>query len=344
MQTISVLASGMVTAVGFNGPASCAAMRAGISGIAQTTLVDPESGNNISGGRVSLPHWWIGTGKLAELAAPAIDECLTAAAPEPTASIPILLAVAEPTHPCRPANLETELLDEIEFRLGTGRHRHSAVFPQGHVGGVYALLRARDLINAGRARACIVAGVHSYFDQQVIDTYVEKRRILTDSNSNGFFPGEAGTAILVAASGSQSTPELQILGIGTATEAATIESHAPLRAEGLTAAINEALTEAGMTMSQAAYRITDLTGEHYKFKEAAFAAGRLDSAARTQTFHLWHPIEFIGEVGAAIVPCVLGVAFHAGIRGYAPGSTALCHFGGDGHDRAALVVTHVDGV
>ncbi|NJK32787.1 MAG: hypothetical protein HC927_10465 [Deltaproteobacteria bacterium] len=53
---------------------------------------------------------------------------------------------------------------------------------------------------------------------------------------------------------------------------------------------------------------------------------------------LWHPSEYLGEIGAAIVPCLLGLAHAAGRRGWAPGPTALVHVADEGGDRAAAIV------
>ena len=101
MVNLSVKACGMVTAVGFNAPASLAAMRAGIRSVDETNLWDAESGEYLAAGRVLLPHWWIGLGKLAELVAPAILECLSAAKPVKAEDIPIFLGVATQDRPHR---------------------------------------------------------------------------------------------------------------------------------------------------------------------------------------------------------------------------------------------------
>ena len=171
---------------------------------------------------------------------------------------------------------------------------------------------------------------------------MQQRRILTPGNSNGFIPGEAGCAVLVALGGDQRQGELEITGLGLGQEKATIESDQPMRGEGLTQAIRAALADAGLALHDTSYRITDLNGEHYKFKEASFAQGRL---LRKITEHhaLWHPIEFIGDIGSAIVPCVLAVALHAGQKGYGVGERALCHFSSDNGERAAMVTKFTPG-
>ena len=122
-----------------------------------------------------------------------------------------------------------------------------------------------------------------------------------------------------------------------------MESEEPLTGAGLTGAVRGALSQAGLSLSDVSYRITDLNGEHYKFKEANFAAGRLMSESRTEVFALWHPIEGIGNVGAAIGPCALAVALDAAREEYAPGATVIVHLGNDGTERAAVVLKYQQG-
>jgi 3-oxoacyl-[acyl-carrier-protein] synthase-1 len=131
--------------------------------------------------------------------------------------------------------------------------------------------------------------------------------------------------------------------MGTDREKATIESEEPLRAEGLIHAIREAFREGGVTYEDVHYRITDLNGEHYKFKEMVLAMMRFQRTPRSKLFDLWHPIEYIGDVGAAIGPVVLGVALHAARKGYAVGPGVLCTFANDEGERAALVARYDEG-
>src|SRR5690349_13507534 len=99
MEPLAIWASGMVTAVGFNAPASCAAMRGGVRNVHKVGLFDRESGEHLAVGKVPLPHWWIGLGKLAELAAPAIQECFNAAKPVAPSDIPVFVGVASHDRP-----------------------------------------------------------------------------------------------------------------------------------------------------------------------------------------------------------------------------------------------------
>jgi len=337
MKGLSIVASGLVTAVGFNAAATLAALRAGVSGVRETHLVDRQSGDPLQGGKVDLPHWWEGLDKVVDLAAPAIDECLQAALPEEAQNIPLLVGVAAPDRPGRWKALDTQLLEKIEMKLDLERHPDSLTIAKGQTSGIYAMAAAYDILRKRKARYCIIAGVDSYLQQDTVDAYASERRIMTEGNSNGFFPGEAGAAVLVTLGDWRHGPQLHVRGVGFAHEPAPIISGEPFRGEGLTKAVRVALKDAGLTLEDLAWRLTDITGEHYKFKEASFAAGRLASGNREDIFDLWHPIEYLGEIGAAMVPVLLAWALHAGQKGYAPGARALCHVGHDGADRAAWI-------
>lgn len=338
---LAVAASGMVTAVGFNARASCAAMRAGVSGVTVVNLWDPETGEYIKGAKVSLPQWWEGVGKLVDLVAPAIQECLSEASPTPPSEIPIFLGVAPATRPFRFENLETALLEEVEFKLGVTHHQKSKLIPEGNVAGVVGIEKARALLASGEVSSCIVAGVDSFFQQEVAETYIEQRRVLTPGNSDGFIPGEAGSAILLKRAEYTEKDELLIEGIGFSEETGNILGEQPVKGDGLTQALRTAMNQAGVQFSDADYWLNDQNGEHYKFKEATLAQIRLErmrEQPRRQRFEVWHPIEYIGEVGAAIVPCLFGFARDAHRMDYAPGPLALLHVGSDEGRRAALVL------
>jgi 3-oxoacyl-[acyl-carrier-protein] synthase-1 len=339
MAGLAITACGLVTSVGFNAAASLAAIRTGIRGVKETNLWDAESGTYLAAGKVALPHWWVGVGKLAELAAPAILECLEAARPIAPERIPVLLGVSSRNRPGRPDDLDREILREISHRLGIRLHPASAIIARDQVSTAVALIESARLIESGTP-CVIVAGVDSLVQQEVVEHFIKRRRLLTPSNSNGFSVGEAGSAVLVVPARGRNQGLLEIRGLAVAHEPATIDSDQPMKGEGLTTAIRNAFGDGGVTYDDIQYRITDLNGEHYKFKEMTFAMIRFQRKPKPKLFDLWHPIECIGDVGAAIGPIVLGVAHHAGQKQYGNGPTVLCTLGNDDGERAAIVVTY----
>jgi 3-oxoacyl-[acyl-carrier-protein] synthase I len=337
---LAVKAAGLVTSIGFNGPATCAALRAGIRNVYETNLWEPGSGTYLAAGKVPLPQWWVGIGKLADLAAPAIQECLRAAEPISPDQVPVLLCVPSHDRPYRLKDLDTRLVQEIEHRLGIRLHPASRLVPADRVAAALALRHAEQLMSEHQARCVIVAAVDSLLQQDLKSHFLSKRRLLTPENSNGFSLGEGAGAVLVATSGADGRGELLIRGIGIAREPSTIESEEPLRGEGLTLAVRDAFRQANTTIQDVQYRVSDLNGEHYRFKEMALAMVRFPRRPTGKLFDLWHPCEYIGDVGAAIGPILLAWALDAGRKQYANGPTALCTLGNDDGARAALVVTY----
>jgi 3-oxoacyl-[acyl-carrier-protein] synthase-1 len=157
---------------------------------------------------------------------------------------------------------------------------------------------------------------------------------LTDRNSNGFMPGEAAGALRVG----RPTGRTQLVcsGLGFAIEKANIDSSEPLRANGLTLAFKTALSDAGSAMHDLDFRIADLAGEQYYFKEANLALSRLLRVPKEDT-ELWHPAECTGAVGAATGTVCLAIAQMAALKGYAPGRGVMLHTGNDEGQRAAIV-------
>ncbi|MDV7213932.1 hypothetical protein R4769_22685, partial [Azotobacter beijerinckii] len=165
-----------------------------------------------------------------------------------------------------------------------------------------------------------------------------RERLLTSLNSNGFIPGEGAAAVLVGAPPAGEEPQLACLGLGFGVENATVESEdRPLRAEGLTNALRAALAEAGVGLERLDYRLTDISGEQYYFKEAALTLSR-SLRVRKERFPLRHPADCIGECGAAIGPVLFAVALAACRKGYGDGPNILCHLGNDAGQRAVALL------
>lgn len=338
MDPIAIIASGMVTGVGLDAHSSCAAIRCAIDNFSETRFMD-QGGEWIIGSQVQLAQSWRGLPKLVHMVAPAIRECLALARNIGAEKIPLLLCVAEKERPGRLEGLDDQLLEDVQAELGVRFHPRSAVIPRGRVAGGLAMIEASNLIHRERMPLCLIAGVDSFLIAPTLAAYEEKARLLTSQNSNGFIPGEAGAAVLV---GGGWAADLLCLGIGTGQEISTVASEEPLRADGLVQALRGAFADANKTMADVDYRITDTNGEQYFFKEAGLAVARTLRVTKEQ-FEIWHPADCIGEVGAAVGPCVLGVGLMAARKDYAPGPSPLCHFSSEDGDRVALMLTRGNG-
>jgi 3-oxoacyl-[acyl-carrier-protein] synthase I len=331
---LAIVNTGLISAVGLSAPAACAAIRAGIANSSESSFVNA-AGERIVAHQVPFEHPWRGLAKLAKMAAAAIEEALRQIPRKEWQRIPLVLCVAEQDRPGRLAGLEEDLLPEIFAELRGEPAAQSAIVPHGRTGIGRALAYARDLLANPGVERVLVAATDSYLTAETLREYDRRGRLLTSKNSNGFIPGEGAAALLVEPTAAAT--QLRCNGVGFATEPAHIESEDPLRAEGLVRAVRNALGDAGCAMGDLDFRITDISGEHYYFKEAAHALSRL-LKVRKEEFDLWHPAQCIGETGAVIGVASIVVLHAACHKGYVPGSNILFHAGNDSGERTALIL------
>jgi 3-oxoacyl-[acyl-carrier-protein] synthase-1 len=248
--------------------------------------------------------------------------------------MPMLLCVAEHDRPGRLNGLDDELLRELAKQLGLDFHpEYSGTIAYGRVGVAVALSRARALLYERGVEHVLVAAADSLLTGPTLAAYEAQGRLLTAQNSNGFIPGEAAGAVLVG----RESADLFCLGLGFAEERVTVASEEPLRGDGLANAIKKCLADAGCEMHDLDFRITDISGEQYYFKEAALALSRT-LRRRKEEFDFWHPADCIGETGAASGTAALAVALAASRKGYAKGPSVLFHSGTDAGQRAAAIL------
>jgi 3-oxoacyl-[acyl-carrier-protein] synthase-1 len=82
------------------------------------------------------------------------------------------------------------------------------------------------------------------------------------------------------------------------------------------------LTEAAQPLHEMDFRLSDVTGESYGFKEQALLLSRVMRGRRTE-FPIWHCSDAIGDTGAAAGVCQFVRTFEAFRKGYAPGDRAI---------------------
>jgi 3-oxoacyl-[acyl-carrier-protein] synthase-1 len=331
---LGILKTGLMTAVGMDAPSCCAAFRAKLTNPTPTRFMD-STGNWIMAHQVDLPGEKTGLLKLARMAAAVTEEVLSEVPRGEWDEMALLLCVAEPERPGRLDGLDDRLMKHIQAQLDTRFGAQSAIVAQGRIGVAVALAQARTLIQTGAVRRVVVVGVDSLLSWQTLMHYDRVDRLLREDNSNGFMPGEGAGALLVGDPGGKD--ELLCTGIGFGREAAHIDSEEPLRAEGLATAIRSALTEAGRTMHDFDYRVTDISGEQYYFKEAALALSRTLHKPKEE-FDIWHPAECTGEAGALAGAAVIGLADAACRKGFTKGHHIVAHMSNDGGQRAAVVL------
>ena len=323
---LDILSVGMVTAVGLDAPSSCAAMRARLDGF-QETRFSIGGDKWLVGAPVPLPRNWIGEKRLAHLAAGAIVEALQSVPKAAVGETALILCLAEETRQGRLANDGQSLLKRIGEIVEVSTHHRSRIIAHGRPSGIVALQQARKMLAEGEAEYVMIAGVDSYLSAATITQFVDDNRLLTADNPNGFIPGEAAAALLCGKPGSGG---LALHGIGLSRETAYIYNPAdlPLRGDGMTNAYRQALDQTRMEKNRLNFRIADLVGEQYWFKQSALAQMRV-VRGHHEFQDIWSPGESLGNIGAAVVPVMIGMAFTAAHKGYAASNPVLIEASGD---------------
>lgn len=330
---------GMTSPVGMTAMTSCAAMRAAISSFEELPIDNPLP-TQILGGFVpyAVLH---GFDRLVEILTPALVECIDGCDPALLSDCPLLLGISEGNRPDHDRRLDSDLIAAVSAKAGVAFHpEHSQVFSRGRTSVLVALRKARRLLAAGEATRCFIAGIDSMINDDCVGWHYQNRRLKLADNPDGLLPGEAAAVIqMVPASAPLSRPMriVTISGVGYGKESATVLSGQPNQSDGLTTAIKSALDEAGMTLDQIDYRISDVNGEQYYFRETATALSRL-LRVHKEGFPIWHCADSIGDTGAAVGGIALIMAFAAAQAGYAPGPMAICQTSSDSGERAAAVL------
>ena len=333
---LHIRAAGMVTAVGLDAASAAAAMRARLDGFCETRF-EVAQDQALIGAPVPLPRNWLGARRMAQMAAGAIAEIFEKV-PEAKDGA-LILCLAEAGRPGRPVSDAAALGRNVAAILNLPPRMKTHVIMHGRPSGFVALVRARRILAAGEARHVLIVGVDSYLTSDSVAHYRERERLLVPGNANGFVPGEAAAAVLCSLTGA-----LRLTGLGLAREDAFIYNglaedggHLPLRGDGMTSAYRQAMDEAQVDLAHVEYRISDLIGEQFFFKQTTLASLRLERG-RTAFQDLWSPAESLGNIGAAVVPLMLGMALIATQKRYDGGSPVLVEASGDDGACGAAVL------
>ena len=295
----------------------------------------------IIGAPVSVlpPGAW-GPSRLAEMLAMSIADCARTSDRLLTPGIPVIIGLAELDRPGGDGKFGATIMRLVEERLGIRFDpQRSRTIASGHTSCFEGLLFAKGLLKDSDVDACLVCGVDSYLSARTLCWLDQNSRLKTPLNSDGVIPGEAAGAIIVERRPSGGTP-VKVAGLGFGRELAPVLSSDPLLGVGLTEAARNALNEASVELQDINFRLSDVTGESYGFREHALFVARLLRVHREEEHPIWHPADSTGDTGAAAGLLQLVTAFHAFRKGYAPGRLALCATSGLSGSRAVAVLDH----
>ncbi|WMJ02457.1 beta-ketoacyl synthase N-terminal-like domain-containing protein [Pseudomonas chlororaphis subsp. aurantiaca] len=339
---LAIIGCGARTPVGFDRRSSAAAVRAGISVIAEHPFLIDRFGEPMKVTRdAGLDPYQTGLERLLALATPAAREALGPLEGIPgTPKISVVVCVGE-QRPGQDSRMGATLTDGLCDALTDSiRVEQQLNWMGGHAGGIVALETASHLLSNGDFDMVLVGGVDSYLCRDTLEWLDDNEQLHSDGSIYGFCPGEAAGFVLVSrvetAHRLGLTPLLTLVSAGSGIEKNLIKTEDICLGDGLSAAFHAAAESLPET-ERVDRIICDMNGERYRGNEYGFAvlkASRLfkDAAAFDTPADCW------GDVGAASGPLYVSLVVAAEERGYAKGPLSLIWASSEGGRRAAAIL------
>ncbi|MBW2523159.1 MAG: hypothetical protein JRI23_03250 [Deltaproteobacteria bacterium] len=344
---LAVTGLAAVTPLGHDAAASCAAIRARLSGFSEHPIYavrtrDPEW-DEIEKVKAAiipgLPLELEGRDRLVELSLWVLRDLVRSTGVgrtelERAALLLALPALDEVTDRWALAELEAELRE----RAGMGAFVATELDHGGHPSALRLLARAEKLCTEGQSERCVLVSVDSHYSPARLALLDAQARLRTVLSPDGFLPGEAAVAMLLEPeAGCRRQPLLRVGSVGFGSEPQPFASQRASTARGLQLAVEAALDGCGAPSAATEWALCDLNGESYRSFEWGTLRGRLASRF-APTLHLHHPADCIGDAGAATGGLLVACTAQAFARGYAPARQALLWTSGEDDARAAVCV------
>jgi 3-oxoacyl-[acyl-carrier-protein] synthase-1 len=211
----------------------------------------------------------------------------------------------------------------------------------GSGGGMVAMDRACETLRSGKAAAAILGGVESFLHGPVLASLHDRQRLKFGDVGTGMIPGEAAAFCVLelesAARKRGAQPLARLAAVALDREDGPLRPEEPIRGAALSRAIRGCLgaVQEGRDIHRV---IVDLNGERWRFLEWSVAETRCLSTL-PRGWRLWHPADCLGDVGAAFVPVACCLATRALDKGYGgPGGILLACSADDGQRGAAALL------
>jgi 3-oxoacyl-[acyl-carrier-protein] synthase I len=329
---IAIEAAGTITPVGLNLVDSMAGLYTRVQLFEDLQLLD-DDGEPLSGMKIRFADDLAGPERITAMAHAIVDEATLAV--EATREIPLILCCPEPDAFGDDGAWAERLLPALiaEAAVPIDRDR-SDVIARGRAGILEALGATLAMLKDPATPYCLVGGVDCFVDEVRLERLLADDRIATQSNKDGFRPGEAGAMLLLTNRPSQQSMAAW-LGAGHGHEEACRGSELPITGSGLQEAIRKALAQAQVPFETLACLTPDFSGEQRYFEELLLANSRLSKAQATNVVEM--PALSVGETGAAASLLALAMSAFLHWKGvHTRPSLALLSC--DGPERGAVVL------
>lgn len=355
---IGVTGYGMASSLGWTATAACAAARAGMTRAAELdyfTVYDeaaeellPVIGHPAAG----IKGGFAGSGRMALLGSMALSDLLRENRPEMNdlsrtgcmISLPSRYyremgdkMESDPTGGALPdvidddpalaeskAFYESNLVPKIFDLCGiAARPRRSEVFLEDQAGLATAISRAFQWIEVGELDRCLVGGIDSYLDSEMLELLSRLDLLKTPKNPAGFMPGEASGFFMLERAGGALKKErpLHAVVCPPSVEKDSLHqySRSPANGRVLARAIERASMASNVSEIKTGLAIGTCNGTPWTALEWGCAQTLVPP--HLSESRQWHPAESFGETGAAsgALAVCMGIHLFRRKRDHPPG-------------------------
>ncbi|MFP2924794.1 TIGR02270 family protein [Pyxidicoccus sp. 3LG] len=360
---LTVTGLGMVSAIGDGVVTSCAASRAGLVRISPLEDVqvwdsadqqlEPSRGHRIPW----VTEGFSGLGRLAALATQALVELRGEFRFDQKARYALYLSAPSDFY-----RLRLEEMDELPHRHAQRRAEYQwrllstvlaaaslPISPRvqplvfGELGLLQSLQDATRQLDAGLVDACIIGGVDSLVEPQVVDALDALGLLKTPDNPVGLLPGEAAAFLLIERGEGALRRGAHPLAVLEASSVQSEPFHRLSRAPALGMALAQCIRDTLLRLpdrgEQTRLAIASLNGDANRASDWGHAQVRLQADKLLNHTTEWYPAASFGEIGAATGPVGVCMAVRGIQRGYTPEGNALLWVSGDDGSRGSLIVS-----
>jgi len=340
-----IVSANAVTSIGYDLETTAAAVRAQISTFGESYMIDKSGNPMVVSCIKQLDENCMGSSRIIELTLAAMQPLVNQLAELSVdmGSFPVKMALPM----SRPGieGLNDEMYKELTLTFGDSDiNIYWENQSEGHGSVIRCVEDAVEILSTGQAELCLVGGADTYWHYESLEWLDQTRRLRSDSNLDGFVPGEAAAFILL-----MTTQCARRLGLNAMAEVASVacghEPH-PLISDGvsigsgLTETLQSVLDRIQGGLSMVDWVVSDMNGESYRSMEWSYAWMRTGQHFRNPV-ELWHPADCYGDVGSASGALLLGITANALAKGYGRGSTALVFTSSEGPLRSAAVLRSI---
>lgn len=255
----------------------------------------------------------------------------------------IFLALPEQDKVTDSWQLKEKFINTLCGKTGLGGFGKKDITFQGRTGGLRQLHAAMSHISSGQLDYCIIAGVDSFLADDRIQYFDKSWRIKSDRSADGFIPGEASVMFSIEKQktahdrGAQALASIEAIAFNYESNAITGDKQST--GTGCSEVLESVLSQTDVTPT-IAWTISDMNGESYTGREWGTVLVR-NGEKFSANHQLDHPVDCVGELGAAMGTLMVSMAAHAFSHEYHKANEVYITSSADNGDRAAVLLKQI---